>query len=74
MSALANVDPKLFSDLRSAHVADDGTADAMNEALQRLRHLIEEGSLAGFEPAVDERLRPRGVRYPAALRAPLSSA
>lgn len=72
VSALANAQPQLFDDMRLAYAANDGTADAANEMLLRLRRLMkEEGPLAGFKRAVDERLRRRGVGYPANLRAPL---
>lgn len=75
VSAVANVEPRLFDDLRRAHAADNGTAEAMNERLLRLRHLMrEDGSLAGVKNAVAERLAQRDVDYPAALRSPLIDA
>lgn len=75
VSAVANAEPQLFDDLRNAHTADNGTVDAVNETLLRLRHLMkEEGSLAGCKNAVAERLARRDAAYPAALRGPLIDA
>lgn len=71
VSAVANAHPELLRAVRDA--ADPTTLDAAQQTLAARRATIQrDGSLATLKIAVSESLAPHGVRYPTAMRAPLS--
>jgi 4-hydroxy-tetrahydrodipicolinate synthase len=74
VSALANVRPDLLVRLKRAFL--DGNmekAEATQAEIADLRESLSQGpALAALKRAVSERLAEHGVRYPSALRAPLS--
>lgn len=74
VSALANVRPDLLVRLKRAFL--DGNvaeAEATQAEIAELRESLSQGpALAALKRALSERLAEQGVRYPAALRAPLS--
>jgi 4-hydroxy-tetrahydrodipicolinate synthase len=71
VSAIANANPEL---LRAVRDAPDG--DALERAQQTLSkrrgEIQRDGSLATLKSATAERLATVGIRYPTAMRAPLS--
>jgi 4-hydroxy-tetrahydrodipicolinate synthase len=71
VSAIANVNPELLRAVRDA-----GDADSLERAQhalgERRGEIQRDGSLATLKAAVAERLVADGIRYPTAMRAPLS--
>jgi dihydrodipicolinate synthase/N-acetylneuraminate lyase len=71
VSAIANADPGLLRAVRDA--PDDDALEHAQQALTARRSEIQrDGSLATLKSATAARLDTAGIRYPTAMRAPLS--
>ena len=73
VSAMANVRPDLFVQLRAAVASGQADEAALRQAeIDALRASFQNGSMiAGLKAAVADRLAARGVAYPASVRSPL---
>jgi dihydrodipicolinate synthase/N-acetylneuraminate lyase len=76
VSAIANLNPELFLNLRTA-VLEKRSDDAAScqEEINQLRTSLQKGDTIGnLKSGVRQRLEGAGVNYPAALRSPLGTA
>jgi 4-hydroxy-tetrahydrodipicolinate synthase len=73
VSALANLRPDLLASLKRAFLEDDqAEAKSLQEEIARIRTEVSRGhALSGLKAALAQRLKGKGIVYPARLRAPL---